>query len=93
MNQNPWMNDPSLANINPEKLLLLQSFMNQNTNGKSPNDMFRILMAASTASKKKGLRFTPEEMNQIISVMKIGKSPQELAKIDQMFQMIQMFSK
>ena len=87
------MNDPSLSNINPEKLLLLQSFMSQGNSSNSPYDMLNILMAASTASRKKGLRFTPEEMNQIISVIKIGKSPQELAKIDKMFQMIQMFSR
>ena len=58
----------------------------------SPNEMLSILLAASAASKKKGLQFTPEEMEQIITVVRMGKSPAEQARIERMMQMIQMMN-
>ncbi len=81
----------ALSNINPQKLELLQSFLSQG-NHKSPNEMMSVLMAASAASKKKGLQFTPEEIEQIIAVVRMGKSPTEQAKIEKMMRMIQMMS-
>ena len=86
-----WSKNDALSNINPQKLELLQSFLSQGSHN-SPNEMLSILMAASSASKKKGLQFTPEEIEQIIAVVRMGKSPAEQARIERMMRMIQMMS-
>lgn len=86
-----WSQDPSLSHINPQKLELLQSFLEKG-NVKSPNEMLSILMSAAAMSKKKGLQFTQEEIQQIIAVVRSGKSPAQQAKIEKMLQMIQMMS-
>lgn len=86
-----WSKNDALSNINPQKIELLQSFLSQG-NQKTPNEMLSVLMAASAASKKKGLQFTPEEIEQIISVVRMGKSPAEQARIEKMMRMIQMMS-
>lgn len=87
-----WSQDPSLSNINPQKIELLQSFLNQGTKN-SPNEMLSVLMAASSLSRKKGLQFTPEEIEQIITVIRMGRSPAEQAKIERMLRMIQQMNK
>lgn len=84
-----WSQNDSLSNINPQKIELLQSFLSQGKQ-KSPNEMLSVLMAASAASRKKGLQFTPDEIEQIIAVVRIGKSPAEQAQIEKMMRMIQM---
>ena len=86
-----WSKNDALSNINPQKLELLQSFLSQG-NHKSPNEMMSVLMTASAASKKKGLQFTPEEIEQIIAVIRIGKSPAEQARMERMLRMVQMMS-
>lgn len=86
-----WSKNDALSNINPQKLELLQSFLSQGGHN-SPNEMLSILMAASSASKKKGLQFTPEEIEQIIAVVRMGKPPAEQARIERMMRMIQMMS-
>lgn len=84
-----WMKDPSLSGIDPAKLAMLQSFANQGA-GRSQNDLLPLLMSAASSSKKKGLQFTPDEIDMIINVMKMGKSPQEIAKIDKMLSLMKM---
>lgn len=72
--------NPALKNIDPERLQTLLSLADQ-AKGKSQAELLPFLMAASGSGK---LRFSPEEMEAIIGVMKIGKSPQEIRKIDKM---------
>lgn len=79
MNPNLFDN-PALKNIDPEKLQTLLSLAEQ-AKGKSQAELLPFLMAASGSGK---MRFSPEEMDAIIGVMKIGKSPQEIRKMDQM---------
>lgn len=76
-----WMEHPRLAGLDKEKLKLLQGLANQGT-GKSQAEMLPFLMAAATQGKKNGLHFSPEEINAIIEVVKMGKSPKEAAKLD-----------
>lgn len=84
-----WMKDPSLSGIDPAKLAMLQSFANQGA-GKSQNDILPLLMSAASSSKKKGLQFTPSEMDMIVNVLKAGKSPQETARMDKMLSLMKM---
>lgn len=84
-----WMNNPSLSGIDPAKMALLQSLLAQGK-GKAPNDMMSFLMGAANTSKQKGLQFTQDEMDMIVDVLKKGRSPQEVAKMNKMLSLIRM---
>lgn len=84
-----WMKDPSLSGIDPAKMALLQSFISQGS-GKSQNEIVSVLMAAANSSRAKGLQFSPQEMELIIRVLKVGKSPQEIARMDKMLSLMKM---
>lgn len=87
-----WMNNPQLSGIDPAKLSMLQSLASQGSS-KNQNEMLPFLMAAASNSQKKGMQFSPQEMNMIIEVMKKGKSKEEVAKIDQMMNIMRMMKK
>ena len=82
-----WLNDPALQNLDPIKKELFRTAASKTT-GKSSNSMATVLMSLITSANKKGIRFTPEEISLILSVMKRGKSPQEQQQIDRTVQMI-----
>lgn len=86
-----WTKDPSLAGMDPAKLAMLNSFAQQSS-GKSPQELLPLLMAAASQSRAKGTRFSREEMDAIIQVLKAGKSPEETARMDKIIQMMKMFS-
>ena len=86
-----WTKDPSLAGMDPAKLAMLNSFAQQGS-GKSPQELLPLLMAAASQSRAKGTRFSREEMDAIIQVLKAGKSPEDTARMDKIIQMMKMFS-
>ena len=86
-----WTKDPSLAGLDLAKLAMLHSFARQGA-GKSPQELLPLLMAAASQSRAKGTRFSREEMESIIQVLKAGKSPEEIARMDQIIQMMKRFS-
>lgn len=84
-----WMNDPTLAGIDPAKMALLNSLVQQGSK-KNQNEMLAFLMSAAANSKRNGLQFSPGEMDMIATALKKGKSPQETAKMDRMLSMMKM---
>ena len=82
MSENNWSENPALKQIDPAKLQMLMSMAEQ-AKGKSQADLLPFLISAAGSGSGK-MKFSPEEMDTIISVMKIGKSPQEIRKIDRM---------
>ena len=86
-----WTKDLILAGLDPAKLAMLNSFARQGA-GKSPQELLPLLMAAASQSRAKGTRFSREEMESIIQVLKAGKSPEEIARMDQIIQMMKRFS-
>ena len=84
-----WMNDPTLAGIDPAKMAMLNSLVQQGSK-KNQNEMLAFLMSAAANSKRNGLQFSPGEMDMIAKVLKKGKSPQETAKMDRMLSMMKM---
>lgn len=76
-----------LKNMDPVKLELIRSAASK-TKGKSGKALAPVMMALITSAKKKGIRFTPDEMTMIISILKEGKSEEEQARIDQMLKMM-----
>lgn len=77
-----WMEDPSVQNIAPEKLAFLSQLYNQGQ-GKSQKEMMAFLMPMLAQAKKKGLTFTPQELQIAIAAIREASSPQELQQIDQ----------
>lgn len=76
-----------LKNMDPVKLELIRSAASK-TKGKSGKALAPVMMALITSANKKGIRFTPDEMTMIISILKEGKSEEEQTRIDQMLKMM-----
>ena len=86
MNEN-WKNDPKLKSVDRAKLDMLQKLAEQGL-GKSPSDLMYYLMQLKAGSKSSGLKFQPGEISAIIEVLKMGKSPEECARLDKMIQLM-----
>ena len=84
-----WTKDPSLAGLDPAKLAMLNSFVQQSS-GKSPQELLPLLMAAASRNRSNGTRFSNAEIETIIEVLKTGKSPEETASMDRIIQMMKM---
>lgn len=84
-----WQDNPKLAGMDRSKLDMLQQMAQQGA-GKSPSDLLPFIMNAAAKEKSAGLRFNPNEINTIIEVLKMGKSPQERAKLDQVVNLMKM---
>ena len=78
-----------LSGMDRSKLDMLQQMAQQGA-GKSPSDLLPFIMNAAAKGKSAGLRFNPNEINTIIEVLKMGKSPQERAKLDQVVNLMKM---
>lgn len=87
-----WTKNPALSGIDPAKMALLQSLASQGA-GKSQNELLGFLTGAANTSQQQGLQFTPDETDMIIEVLKMGKSPQEIAKINKMAGLLKMLKK
>ncbi len=92
MSDNSWMNNPALGGIDPEKLKMLSSLAEQ-AQGKSQNELLPFLMTAMSQSQSNNMSFDSAETEAIINVMKIGKSPRQIQKIDRMCAMMRQFRK
>lgn len=84
-----WKSNPKLAGMDKNKLDMLQSLAEQGA-GKSPNDLLPFLMTAMTQTRNSGMKFSQDEISVIIEVLKMGKSPEEVAKIDRMISLMRM---
>ena len=82
-------NNPKLSGIDPEKLSMLQGLAQKGA-GMSPSDLLPFLMQSSSQGKSNGLHFNQQEISAILNVMKMGKSPEETAKIDRIVSMMKM---
>lgn len=86
-----WTEHPSLQNIDAAKLQMLISLAEQGK-GKKQNELLPFLMAAAAQSKEHGMSFSQEETNIILGVLKQGKSPAEIQRIEQMAELIRRLS-
>lgn len=84
-----WQNNPKLVDMDKNKLEMLQNLAEQGT-GKNASDMLPFLMNAATQGKNSGLRFSSEEISTVLEVLKMGKSPQEAAKLDRIVSLMRM---
>ncbi|MCD8338559.1 MAG: hypothetical protein LUD18_15075 [Lachnospiraceae bacterium] len=91
MSDNSWMNNPALGGIDPAKLETLASLAQQ-AQGKKQNELLPFLMAAAQ-SDSGGISFDSTETEAIINVLKIGKTPQEIQKIDRILSIMKTMRK
>lgn len=92
MSDDSWTQNPALAGIDPAKLQMLISLADQ-AKGKNQSELLPFLMAAASKSQNGGMAFQPSEVDAIIEVMKIGKSPEEIQRIDRMCALVKQFRK
>lgn len=88
-NENDWIHDPSLKNIDPSKLEMLLSMAGQGKN-KSQNELLPFLLAAASKTRSSGNSFSQDETDLIMNVLKRGKKPEEIAKIDKITSLVKM---
>lgn len=84
-----WKDNPKLNGMDKSKLDMLQHLAEQG-NGKSAADMLPFLMNAASQGRNSGLNFSSQEISTIIEVLKMGKSPQEAAKLDRIVNLMKM---
>ena len=77
-----WKNHPALAGMDHKKVFLLTK-ISEKIEGKSEQDILPILMAAMTSARKQNISFTPQEFEILFSILKEGKSEQEVQQINQ----------
>lgn len=87
--QQDWKDNPDLSGIDPNKLSLLQQLAEQGQN-KNMQEMLPFLMNAATQGKNSGLNFSQSEISAILQVLKMGKSPEECAKVDKIVSILKM---
>lgn len=87
MSQESWMNHPSLNHIDPAKLQMLTSLADQ-ARGKSQKELLPFLMAAASESRSGNMSFNSSETETILNVLKSGKTPQEIERIDKLCTLI-----
>ena len=78
-----WMNHPAMKNLDPVKLELIRTAARQ-TKGKSGKAQAPVMLSLIVSANKRGIRFTPEETDLILAIMKEGKSDSEKKQIDHM---------
>ncbi len=78
-----WMNHPAMKNLDPVKLELIRSAAKQ-TEGKTGKALAPVMLSLIVNANKRGIRFTPEETDLILAIMKEGKSDSEKKQIDHM---------
>lgn len=89
MNKNQWINHPNLKNIDKEKLNLILSLAEQSGN-KQQKEMIPFLLAAASKTKSQGINFSSDEVDLIIDAMKVGKSKEEVQRMEQISNMMKL---
>lgn len=77
-----WKNHPALAGMDPKKVFLLTK-ISEKIEGKSEQDIMPILMAAMTSARKQNISFTSSEFEILFSILKEGKSEQQIQQLNQ----------
>lgn len=89
MDDTSWMDHPNLKDIDKSKLQILLALTEQ-SHTKTQKELLPFILAAASQSRAKGVKFTPQEVDTIIDVMKEGKSKEEIARIEKVRSMMKM---
>jgi hypothetical protein len=75
------MENPKLSGLDKDKLQLLQKLAEQGA-GKSPSELLPFLLGSIRSDKNKALSFSQAEISLLLEVLKSGKSPEEVQRIE-----------
>lgn len=91
MNSN-WKQDPRLKKINPQKLSMLSEFAKKVES--APKDqLIPTLLSLNMEASQKGIHFTDQETDLLISIMSANMSPAEQQRIDTLRTLSKNFAK
>ena len=68
--------------MDPRKVFLLTK-ISEKIDGKSEQEIMPILMAAMSSARKQNISFTPSEYELLFTILKEGKSEEEVRRINQ----------
>ena len=80
-------NNPEFSSINPQKLELIDDFVQQNQ-GKKVQELIPQFIALKSKMVQKGLSFTPAESELMMNVLKQSMTPDEQKRVEQMHNMV-----
>ena len=80
-------NNPEFSSINPQKLELIDDFVQQNQ-GKKVQELIPQFIALKSKMIQKGLSFTPAESELMMNVLKQSMTPDEQKRVEQMHNMV-----
>nr|WP_317282342.1 hypothetical protein [uncultured Sellimonas sp.] len=77
------MNHPQMKNLDPIKLELIKTAY-EKTRGKSGKSLAPVMMSLIAYAGQNNIRFSSDEINLILDILKEGKTEDEKKQIDQM---------
>ncbi|MCH5269787.1 MAG: hypothetical protein J1E83_03480 [Lachnospiraceae bacterium] len=80
-NRPEWMSDPSLSNIEENKLLFLSELVT-GCQGKNQKELMAFMMAKMKQAKAEAISFSSAEVGTVINAIKKYSTPEELQQID-----------
>nr|WP_314459186.1 hypothetical protein [uncultured Clostridium sp.] len=80
MNTN-WKQDPRLKNMNPQKLSMLTEFAKR-AEAAPKDQLFQTLMSLSAEANQKGIKFSDEETDLLISIISANMNPSERQRVE-----------
>lgn len=89
---NSWMNDPSLQNIDPVKLQMLSNIAN-GANGKTPNELLPFFLSSMRQANDQGITFSSPEKDLLLNILMQKLSPTERQKAETILKMAASFQK
>lgn len=82
-----WKEHPALKKMDSQKLKWLENLADQTARQK-PDNILPFLLAVNSHAKKKGIRFTDEETDVILCVLKENMTPEEQKRVDSLRKML-----
>ena len=86
MNQNEWMNDPLVAEIDQSKLQFLQMLVFESKN-LTKEQMLAFLLSVAQKGKNSNISFDDREIELIVAALRKYASPEEADKINKVMAM------
>ena len=83
-----WKEDPRLKDLDKKKLDMLEEF-SEKVKRAPKNRLLPALLSLNMEAQAKGIAFSDQETEAIVSILSAGMAPQEQKKID----MLKMFSR
>lgn len=83
-----WKEDPRLKDLDKKKLDMLEEF-SEKVKRAPKNRLLPALLSLNMEAQAKGIVFSDQETEAIVSILSAGMTPQEQKKID----MLKMFSR